>query len=73
MCIRDRDNTKLSNVVGSNYCDISMSYKDERHFVIEACLDNLVKGASGNAIECMNIIFDLDQTLGLKQMIPLYL
>ena len=71
--IRVQDNTKLSNVVGSNYCDISMSYKDERHFVVEACLDNLVKGASGNAIECMNIIFDLDQTLGLKQMIPLYL
>ena len=71
--IRIQNNTKLSNVVGSNYCDISVSFKDQRHFVVEACLDNLVKGASGNAVECMNIIFDLDQTLGLKQMIPLYL
>ena len=71
--IRIQNNTKLSNVIGSNYCDISVSFKNQRHFVVEACLDNLVKGASGNAIECMNIIFDLDQTLGLKQMIPLYL
>ena len=71
--IRIQNNTKLSNVVGSNYCDISLSFKDQRHFVVEACLDNLVKGASGNAVECMNIIFDLDQSLGLNQMIPLYL
>ena len=78
MCIRDsfiriQNNTKLSNVVGSNFCDISVSFKDENHFVVEACLDNLVKGASGNAVECMNLLFDQDRALGLNQMIPMYL
>ena len=50
-----------------------MKLKEKRKILILSAIDNLVKGASGNAIECMNIIFDLDQTLGLKQMIPLYL
>ena len=71
--IRIQNNTKLSNVIGSNFCDIAVSFKDENHFVVEACLDNLVKGASGNAVECMNLIFDQDQALGLNQIIPLYL
>ncbi len=71
--IRIQNNTKLANVVGSNFCDISVSLKDENYFVVEACLDNLVKGASGNAVECMNLIFDQDQALGLNQIIPLYL
>ncbi len=71
--VRVVDQTKLSNVVGSNYCDISISLKDENNFVVEATLDNLVKGASGNAVECMNLMFSQDQTLGLKNMVPLYI
>ena len=59
--------------MGSNYCDISISLKDENNFVVEATLDNLVKGASGNAVECMNLMFSQDQTLGLKNMVPLYI
>ena len=71
--IRIQSQAKLSNVVGSNYCDISVSIKDEKNFVVESCLDNLIKGASGNAVECMNIMFFEDQSLGLKDILPLYL
>jgi len=71
--IRIQNQIKLSNVVGSNYCDLSISYQNENHFIVEACLDNLVKGASGNAIECMNLLYGFDQTLGLNSLIPTYL
>ena len=33
---------------------------------ISSIIDNLVKGASGQAVENMNLIFGLDQTMGLK-------
>ena len=71
--VRFQQQAKLSNVVGSNYCDLSVSIKDENSFVVETCLDNLIKGASGNAVECMNLMFSEDQSLGLKEMLPLYL
>ena len=71
--VRFQQQAKLSNVVGSNYCDLSVSIKDENNFVVETCLDNLIKGASGNAVECMNLMFSEDQSLGLKEMLPLYL
>jgi N-acetyl-gamma-glutamyl-phosphate reductase len=34
--------------------------------VVFSAIDNLVKGASGQAIQNMNIIFDLDEALGLR-------
>jgi N-acetyl-gamma-glutamyl-phosphate reductase len=34
--------------------------------LVFSAIDNLVKGASGQAIQNMNIIFGLDETLGLK-------
>jgi N-acetyl-gamma-glutamyl-phosphate reductase len=71
--VRVQSQNKLSNVVGSNYCDISISVKDNHNFVVETCIDNLIKGASGNAVECMNLMFSEDQSLGLKEMLPLYL
>ena len=71
--LRLQKQAKLSNVVGSNFCDISLSIKDQNNFIVETCLDNLVKGASGNAIECMNLMFSEEQSLGLKEMLPLYL
>jgi len=71
--VRIQSQNKLSNVVGSNYCDISISVKDNQNFVVETCIDNLIKGASGNAVECMNLMFSEDQSLGLKEMLPLYL
>ena len=53
-------------VRGTNYCDISVRY-DERTalIVVLSALDNLTKGAAGQAIQNMNLMMDLDETTGL--------
>ena len=51
-------------VANTNYCDITVRENDGWIIIISA-LDNLIKGASGAAVQCMNVMFDLDQTLGL--------
>ncbi|HWO75763.1 MAG TPA: N-acetyl-gamma-glutamyl-phosphate reductase [Bacillus sp. (in: firmicutes)] len=59
-------------VYGSNYCDIGF-LADERtgRLTIVSVIDNLVKGASGQAIQNINIINGWDVQTGLKN-IPLY-
>lgn len=58
-------NTKY--VYGQNYADIALRY-DERtkRLVIISCLDNLIKGASGQAVQNMNLMFGLDEKTGLN-------
>ena len=53
-------------VKGSNYCDIGFTI-DERTGRIVACgaLDNVVKGAAGQAVQNMNIVFDFEESSGL--------
>jgi len=53
-------------VSGTNYCDIAIR-KDERTntVIIFSAIDNLLKGAAGQAIQNMNIMFGLDETTGL--------
>jgi len=53
-------------VYGSNYCDLAFvrDDKNERLIIISA-IDNLIKGASGQAVQNMNIMFGLDETAGL--------
>ncbi|MBI5604682.1 MAG: N-acetyl-gamma-glutamyl-phosphate reductase [Deltaproteobacteria bacterium] len=59
-------------VRGSNYCQIGWSLDSRTgQLIILTAIDNLVKGASGQAIQNMNILFGWDQTLGLTQL-PLY-
>ncbi|MBA4391961.1 MAG: N-acetyl-gamma-glutamyl-phosphate reductase [Desulfobacca sp.] len=59
-------------VRGSNYCQIGWSLdKRTGQLIILSAIDNLVKGASGQAIQNMNLLFDWDQALGLTQL-PLY-
>ena len=62
-------NTK--DVRGSNYCDIGavVSEPDERAVVVTA-IDNLVKGASGEAVQNMNIMLGYPETMGLD-VLPL--
>ncbi|MCJ7444578.1 MAG: N-acetyl-gamma-glutamyl-phosphate reductase [Methanotrichaceae archaeon] len=57
---------KLSSVRGSNFCDIYFEFEngDDRLVVISA-IDNLVKGASGQAIQNMNLMAGLDERTGL--------
>lgn len=55
---------RLSDVVGTNFCDISLVARGDMT-VIVAVIDNLMKGASGQAVQNMNIMFSLEETLGL--------
>lgn len=56
----------LGSVRGSNFCDIGFEVeKDSSRIVIISTIDNLVKGASGQAIQNMNLMFGLDEKMGL--------
>lgn len=56
-------------VRGSNYCDIGVVC-DERtgRVIVVSAIDNLVKGAAGQAVQNMNILIGLDETTGLNQV-----
>ena len=55
-------------VRGSNYCDISLNL-DERtgRLIIVSAIDNIVKGASGQAVQNMNLMYGFDEDAGLQQ------
>jgi N-acetyl-gamma-glutamyl-phosphate reductase len=57
----------LRHVVGTNLCVIGAQAIDvERgEYVLVSCEDNLIKGASGQAVQNLNIMFGLRETLGL--------
>ncbi len=55
----------MKQVVNTNKCLIHT----ERHgnkLLVTACIDNLLKGASGQAVQNMNLMFDLEETTGLR-------
>ncbi|HEM61933.1 MAG TPA: N-acetyl-gamma-glutamyl-phosphate reductase [Chloroflexi bacterium] len=52
---------------GSNYCDIGfVSDEGNRRLVVIAAIDNLMKGAAGNAVQTMNVMYGFPETLGLE-------
>lgn len=55
----------LKQVVNTNKCIIQLE-KVGSKLVVHAALDNLLKGASGQAVQNMNLMFGLDETTGLK-------
>jgi N-acetyl-gamma-glutamyl-phosphate reductase len=57
----------ISQVNGSNYCDLGLSF-DERtgRVIVVAVIDNLVKGAAGQAIQNMNLMLGLPEGSGLN-------
>lgn len=56
----------------SNFCDLSARVDAEREVAVAvAALDNLVKGAAGQAVQSMNLMFDLDEREGLWNL-PIY-
>jgi N-acetyl-gamma-glutamyl-phosphate reductase len=53
--------------VHTNYCDIGFGLApDRRRVVIVSCLDNLVKGAAGQAVQNMNVMYGWDEREGLQ-------
>ena len=70
--VRLRDEVpELKFVRGTNLCDIHVTYDHRTDRILAfSAIDNLVKGAAGQAIQNMNIIFNLKETSGLD-IIPL--
>ena len=58
----------LQGVRGSNFCDVAV-FGDERNdgLILLSALDNLVKGASGQAVQCANLMCGLPEELGLLE------
>jgi N-acetyl-gamma-glutamyl-phosphate reductase len=55
----------LKQVVGTNKCLIQLEQTGDQ-LVVHSVLDNLLKGASGQAVQNMNLLFGLDETAGLQ-------
>jgi len=54
-------------LAGSNYADVGFELDESTgHIVAMSAIDNLMKGASGTAVQCMNLMMGWDETLGLE-------
>ena len=65
--VRIRKNPKdveVANTTGTNFIDIAAAH-DGQTLIITSAEDNLVKGASGQAIQNLNLLFGFDETAGL--------
>ncbi len=58
-------NIDLKQVVNTNKCILYLE-KHGNKLLILSCIDNLLKGASGQAVQNMNLMFGIDETAGLK-------
>ena len=57
---------EIKHVVNTNFCDIGWNLdSDTGRLVLVVCLDNLVKGAAGQALQNFNVAFGLDEREGL--------
>lgn len=63
--IVSRTPISLKQVVNTNKCLIQIE-QVEQTLVVHSALDNLLKGAAGQAVQNMNLLFGLDETAGLK-------
>jgi len=58
----------VKHVVGTNFCDLTVrlvQQGDTQKIVLFSAIDNMIKGASGQAVQNMNVVFEQDETTGL--------
>ncbi len=61
------DLPEIKHVAHTNFCDIGWRVdRPGGRLVMISCIDNLVKGAAGQAIQNFNVAFGFDETLGLN-------
>jgi N-acetyl-gamma-glutamyl-phosphate/LysW-gamma-L-alpha-aminoadipyl-6-phosphate reductase len=52
---------------GTNYCDIGFEIDTRANrLLMFSAIDNMVKGASGQGVQCLNLMMGIDETTGLK-------
>lgn len=62
----------LRQVIGSNFCDIGVAYNEVTSIItVVTVLDNLVKGAAGQAVHNLNHLAGWPETTGLN-LVPIY-
>lgn len=68
--VRMRDTPpSIKQVRGTNFCDIFATFdKVTGNIIVVSVIDNLVKGAAGQAVQNMNLMLGLDETIGLNQV-----
>jgi N-acetyl-gamma-glutamyl-phosphate/LysW-gamma-L-alpha-aminoadipyl-6-phosphate reductase len=53
--------------IGTNFCDIGFELDPHANrLLLFSAIDNIVKGASGQGVQCLNIMMDIDESTGLK-------
>jgi N-acetyl-gamma-glutamyl-phosphate reductase len=65
-----QDLPNVKHVRDTNFCDVTVRMVPARggndaRVVVFSAIDNMIKGASGQAIQNMNLVFELDETMGL--------
>ncbi|MGQ9551444.1 MAG: N-acetyl-gamma-glutamyl-phosphate reductase [Candidatus Bathycorpusculaceae bacterium] len=56
-------------VLGTNFCDIGFEFDPHANrFVVLSAIDNMIKGAAGQGIQCLNIILGIDEKTGLESL-----
>lgn len=67
--IREGNLPNTKYVAGTNYCDISVQVNEwTGSVIVVSAIDNLVKGAAGQAVQNLNILYGLNESTGLKQL-----
>lgn len=65
----ENSHPETRSVRGSNHCRIAVHYlADSKKYVVLSVIDNLVKGAAGQAIQNMNLMFGIEETAGLNAL-----
>lgn len=70
--VRIVDKVEMTNVVSTNFIDLNYTQGHNGQIIAQGALDNLLRGASGTAVQNMNIMFGLDETEGLNFNTPFY-
>ncbi len=63
-----KSHPETRSVRGANLCRISWHHPQDNTLVVLSVIDNLVKGAAGQAVQNMNLMFGLTETMGLEDI-----
>lgn len=67
--LEEGEAAKTGNVIGTNNVEISINVDEEGQYAIIVCaIDNLIKGAAGQAVQCANIIYGFQEDCGLENI-----
>ena len=58
----------IAHAVGTNRCVVSLTLPAPGQLIVCSAIDNLVKGAAGQAVQNLNLMFDLDESMGLSNL-----